>query len=106
MLLIGYVTLDGKICNLQKACAGFDCLHTVEISAVTVAYGDAGIIEPKVFHWELCCSSYVGMKCMGELSHVPLHRVGTWHRFFSPHVASLSNTELFWLFAGVAFNPA
>lgn len=49
-------TLDGKICNIQKACAGFECLHT-EISAVTVAYGDAGIMEPEVFHWELCCSS-------------------------------------------------
>lgn len=57
MFLIGCVTLDGKICSIEKVCAGFDCLHTVEISAVTVAYGDVGIMEPKVFHWELCRSS-------------------------------------------------
>lgn len=57
MFLISCGTLDGKICNIQKACAGFECLHTAEISAVTVAYGDAGIMEPEVFHWELCCSS-------------------------------------------------
>lgn len=47
---------------------------------------------------------YAGIKCMGELSYVPLHRVMAWHHFCSPHVASLSSTELFWLFAEVAFN--
>nr|XP_010299655.1 PREDICTED: gamma-aminobutyric acid receptor subunit alpha-4 [Balearica regulorum gibbericeps] len=77
MFPIGCVTLDGKICNVRKACAGFDCLHTAEISAVTVAYGDAGIMEPKVFRWEavLQFNPYVGIKCMGELSYVPLHKM-------------------------------
>lgn len=57
MFPISCGTLDGKICSIQKACSGFECLHTAGISAVTVAYGDAGIMEPEVFHWELCCSS-------------------------------------------------
>lgn len=68
MFLLGSMTLDGEICNVQRACAGFDCLHTVEISAVTVAYGDEGIMEPKVFRWELCCSSTHMLACNAWVS--------------------------------------